>query len=222
MKIISRFKDYYDYYSNIYGIDEKINYNRKLFNKYDSIFKEIKKTEFRPVLCYTKWEMKYIDYDFYWLIVCGRQFLIYKKNSDPNFTLHILGSELDELLPHKKKGSFWDSYSNTPIEYYYGFYTDKNLQLNIQEKSPIIVLNPKRNEDFITSDSPILGTIKNFVSLYPADKIYQDICYFFLNQIHGSADINVPVELDDKYKIQYHGFDKISFRPKSRFNNHKN
>lgn len=35
MKIISQYKDYYDYLIGFYGIDEKIVLDRRKFNKYN-------------------------------------------------------------------------------------------------------------------------------------------------------------------------------------------
>ena len=164
------------------------------------------------------------EYDFSWVIVCGKRFVLFRKKepvrkewiaykNSPEVEKDLGIVRDDTKKGYRKWGYTLLSRRKTP-EYYMGEFSQKNLDFCIKHKSPIIVLEDGR----FTTDSPILGDIPNFVSMYPAEQIYQDISYFFLNQVNGSPDIDPPVVLDDKFKIEYHGFDKVSFRPTMRKN----
>lgn len=229
MKIISKFKDYYDFYSNIYGIDEKVTYKRDLFNLSPLSSKPepftVKKREVDLERLYIRYRSseKLTEYHTYWLIICGKRFLIYNKGPSEVWEAYVEDCDIEKYLPIKKKTddkktkNHWNYYSKLPVEYFSGEFSQKNLDLNVKVKSPIVLVECYSREDELGwNSSPILGDIKNLPNLYPADQLYQDINYFFLNQVNGSADIDLPVTLDDKYKISYHGFDKISFRPKMR------
>lgn len=212
MKIISKFRDYYDFYStNFGGPDPKIVYERHLLNDTSFSFFEngntISKDDLDADLRYST--STCYDYDFRWLIVCGKRFLLFRKSEYPKtqiWTAYKNSSEVEKYLNlGKGKRRAWKYFSP---EYYMGEFSQKNLNFCIKHKSPIIVVDGR-----FTTDSPILGDIINFVSTYPAEQIYQDISYFMLNQINGSPDIDPPVVLDDKFKIEYAGFDlKQSFR----------
>jgi hypothetical protein len=228
MKIVSKFKDYYDHISHIYGQDTKVVYERHLINDLSiSYFNDsniIKKDDLDidglsyPSNC---------KYDFRWLIVCGKRFLLFRKGEYPKtqiWTSYKNSSEVrnyvsltrskeDESSRYRKyRSSEWFYRRRKRPEYFMGEFCQKNLDFCIKHKCPIIVIEGNR----FTTDSPILGDIINFVSMYPAEQIYQDISYFMLNQINGSPDIDPPVLLDDKFKIDYHGFNKVSFRPTMR------
>lgn len=217
MKIISKFKDYYDYLSHIYGQDSKITWERHLedYIPYDTpnILKK-GEVDLSGVDDHT------MKYEFCWVIVCGKRFLFFRKSEYPkeNWTAYKNSEEVKEYLslaggknPRRK----WSYFTKKQPEYFMGEFSQKNLDFCVKHKSPVIVVYGYR----FTTDSPILGDIPNFVSLYPAEQIYQDISYFLLNQVNGSPDIDPPVVLDDKFKIDYHGFDKYSFRPKMRKRN---
>jgi len=220
MKIISKFRDYYDFYSthSFGGPDPKVVYERHLLNDIslsciddvNKIFGDDLDIDLRlpSSTCY--------DYDFRWLIVCGKRFLLFRTSKYPKTQIWTAYKNSTEVEKHlnllKGKRSRWEVYPRKTPEYYMGEFSQKNLDFCIKHKSPVVVIDYGR----FTTDSPILGDIVNFVSMYPAEQIYQDISYFMLNQINGSPDIDPPVVLDDKFKIEYHGFNKVSFRPTMR------
>jgi|LakMenE18May11ns_1017448.scaffolds.fasta_scaffold9790241_2 hypothetical protein len=219
MKIITKFKDYYDFYStNFGGPDPKVVYERHLLNDLSQIYfnddSKIKNDEVDLVL---RLANTIYDYDFRWLIVCGKKFLLFRKSEYPKTQIWTAYKNSTEVEKHlnllKGKRSRWEVYPRKTPEYYMGEFSQKNLDFCIKHKSPVVVIEGGR----FTTDTPILGDIINFVSMYPAEQIYQDISYFMLNQINGSPDIDPPVVLDDKFKIEYAGFDKkYSFRPAMR------
>lgn len=208
MRIISKFKDFYDFLGYQWK-DPKVTWERKLFNDHFPIFtpdtfsnKELELGGLNiPSNC---------KYEFRWLIVCGKQYLLFRKSESPKLSEDIWTAYKDseEVEHHLRlsKNTYWKP--NQP-EHYTGQFYQKNLDFCIKHKSPIIVTEGSK---FVT-DSPILGNIVNFVSMYSAEQIYQDISYFLSNQINGSPDINPPVSIDNNGKIEAHGFDlKQSFR----------
>jgi hypothetical protein len=222
MKIFSKFKDYYDHISHIWGEDSRVVYERHLLNDFSQIYfnddsKIEKEGDFDLDLRISIHRLH--DYDFRWLIVCGKRFLLFRTSKYPKtqiWTAYKNSTEVEKYLNLLKgKRSRWEVNPKKTPEYYMGEFSQKNLDFCIKHKSPVVVIE----NDRFTTDSPILGDIPNFVSMYPADQIYQDISYFMLNQINGSPDIDPPVVLDDKFKIEYAGFDKkYSFRPAMRKN----
>ncbi len=225
MKIISRFKDYYDFVNYQYGEDTKYTWERKLFVDcpFPPIFQQnITKDEVD--LGGLSYHHSKSTYDYRWLIVCGKRFLlfrqysyVYPKISEWNraWTAYKDSSEIEgDLYITRNKVQKLKYFTRQLPEYFMGEFSEKNLNFCIKHKSPIVVVAAGLH--YFTTDSPILGDIINFVSMYPAEQIYQDISYFMMNQINGSPDLDPPVVLDDKFKIDYHGFTKESFRPKSR------
>jgi len=218
MKIISRFRDYYDHIGKIYGEDSRYVWERKLFDEskfsiLSGIFLSDKEGDLEGIAySYSK-----SPYEFRWLIVCGKRFLLFRKivhGQENSWTAYKNSKEIEgDLHISREKRPKWSYFSRKTPEYFMGEFSPKNLDLCVKYKSPIMVI---ATQGYYTTDSPVLGDIVNFVSLYPAEQIYQDISYFMMNQINGSPDLDPPVVLDDKFKIDYHGFTKESFRPKSR------
>ena len=218
MKIKSRFKDYYDFLSYQWE-DSKYVWERKLFSE-DSFFfsrcqQFLSKNEGDlEGIAYSYGES---PYEFRWLIVCGKRFLLFRKivhGQENSWMAYKNSKEIEgDLHISREKRPKWSYFSRKTPEYFMGEFSQKNLDLCVKYKSPIMVI---ATQGYYTTDSPVLGNIVNFVSLYPAEQIYQDISYFMMNQINGSPDLDPPVVLDDKFKIDYHGFTKESFRPKSR------
>lgn len=238
MKIISKFKDYYDYLSHVYGEDEKYAFNRKLLTDDvddDSVYSIDSNKIDIPYMRYSRvLDKKNIEY--FWMIVCGKLFFVYNKkisleNPEKKHIAYKKGDEfIEEFLPivkpknDRKKGyrkwkwdSIWDQRKQP--EEFMGGYSEKYLDINIEYFSPICILLEHGRGFKCIPASPILGEVANFVSLYPDNQIYQDITYFLSNQVNGSPDLDPPVVLDDKYKIEYHGYTKESFRPKMREKN---
>ena len=220
MKIKSRFKDYYDFYSLQYA-DPKHIWERKLFMHDDFPFFEENMTKDEVDLQGLSYYYSKGDYEFRWLIVCGKRFLLFRKlrsayrdisKYDPTWTAYKESKEVeDNLNITRTQRSKYNYFSRHFPEYFMGDFSEKNLNFCIKHKSPIVLVSVGLN--YFTTDSPILGDIVNFVSMYSTEQIYQDISYFMMNQINGSPDIDPPVDIDNEGKILSHGFDlKQSFR----------
>lgn len=229
MYIKSSFKDYYDFINSSYGIDKKYTFDRKIVNLKDTLYPFEVKTfpsdlgiPFMEKYSFKKSENDK-DYEFVWVLVCGKIFSIYKeKYNNTPWSIIEPDSPILEFLGIKTTNkiitSFFEGWRKD-LDFYRGFYSEVFLNLNKEAKSPIVIIcntNRYYRKNFgiqYIPGSPELKQIKGFVSLYPPEQIYQDIYYFLSNQVNGSPDINPPVELSDKSKILEHGFDlKKSFR----------
>lgn len=186
MKIISKWKDYYDYLSGIYGIDNLIVYDRReniIKHEYDST--SASKIEFH---------------------ICNRVYTVYEyKGKFYHLYEDIL--KLDKVL--KKEGSrtilgYWrgkpDSWSKKEnwSERHNG-----ETNLNKKERQPVLLKN------FYGVYVPFLSSY-NFHKVLPADEIYQEICAF-MGWLKDNPEI--PNKQTNLEKLDSHGFDrKKSFR----------
>ena len=222
MKIVSKFRDYYDHIGKIYSEESRYVWERKLFIDYPFPPSFQQNMTDRDVdlggLSYYHGKS---TYEYRWLIVCGKRFLLFRQHSyvypkisewTRVWTAYKDSSEIeDDLYITKNKDQKLKYFTRHLPDYFMGEFSEKNLNFCIKHKSPVIVVDAGLK--YYTTDSPILGDIINFVSLYSAEQIYQDISYFMMNQINGSPDIDPPVDIDNKGKILSHGFDlKQSFR----------
>lgn len=204
MKIKSKFSDYYDSLSFVYGQDPKVFYKREFTNLDDTSNYHLKKDIDTSIFNY--YMLRYFpDYEFRWIIICGKGFLIAKLGKAWHFV-----EEHDERFKISRK-YFISKFSYDIIK------IPKLLKINLDLGCPICVVTTNiRNDIKCIGASPILGDISGFVKMYPSEQIYQDICDFFLNTLAGSPDADPPVEIEDKYKIIGHGFDKLSFKHRKR------
>lgn len=186
MKIISKFKDYYDYITHVYGIDELIIYNRVPFNK-DLLFRSGYNM---PSISYWRTYKSLSDYSFRWLCIMGEYYLQSKlSNSNDDFKIienfvRISQNNHDDLIKlHKELNSPVFAIVNVT---WGTFHIDKNI--------PIL------------SDSGI-------ASIISPEQMYQQLSAFINSVLRDNVDTKPPVQIDDKYKLTQAGFDaKISFR----------
>ena len=221
MKIHSRFKDYYDYLTKVYGEDPLVNWERNLLSETQDVFtlKNIANLDPNGWVG-TKWGYWATHHECMLLIVAGRRFLLYKKKPSPD---ELLPKQWTALTPDSpdalKLNGFnhwskkWQKVSPESIKRYTGMYTDEAMNLCIRFQSPILWINVDYRESTIIPSGPVLSEVHGLPGLYPAEQIFQDISDFWLNRAKGSPDADPPVEVDDKIKILNHGFDKTSFRP---------
>ena len=223
MKIISQFKDYYDYVAHLYGGgDPKIVYNRqRLTNEllysgstlYQSIhiaFSDLKENDLPS-------SPRRTDYGFRWLSVCGKLYLIVDSLISlnpfisPAFEPHIVTEKTDKKL--------YDEITTTSK---YLWTTRRTVWVGIESKSateisriikaPVFLFHSNGREIVVDSAIPRLTNL-GMPSLYPAEQLYQDISYFICNTMKDSPDMMPRTEMTDKERILQHGFDlKQSFR----------
>jgi hypothetical protein len=199
MKIISKWKDYYDYLQGVYGIDPLMVYDRRG----DTARPDI------PSDTLYMWDFA----------ICNKEYLVYeykgKFYNTPEQYIElnsILKADNKERLTVRKK----DYYVRTPIE------TLENAQekwkrdnevptdANKKYRQPVLVRSSyARLREDVKWKVPHLE-LYGFASFYPAEKIYQEISSF-LGWLRDYPEI--PNKQTDTEKLVSHGFDKkVSFR----------
>lgn len=204
MKIISRFKDYYDYVGHQMGmIDPKIVYDRN---------KKIVETEESNFLLnilnpfpYSSRKLDMMGLDLKYLCVNGKLVTLYNLMKENRFYRVVSKEIFDQYL--NKVFYYRRSYQFSPFE------TSKlvdDLSKSIQQ--PIFMCSRIGYKVFVEEDIPILKN-HNYSSIQSPQQIYQDIEHYITNVLRTNPDTLVPVEVEDKHKITQHGFDiKKSFR----------
>ena len=234
MKIISKYKDYYDYLVHLYGEDEKVVYNRGDISVKGSnvsipstfhseklslpIFVDHKDRLFMnfgdPK---SKWRNDSIINC--WLVVVGKVYPLIEKTEDAIVRYEILDGE-----KHKKLGKFfkrkyfYPEYDSPVTEVGQHFWWVDEICKELD--SPVFIM-----KDVVCYQRSLECTVKNryfplkdiegFVSLYSPEQIYQDINHYILNTMRESPDYMPPGNpaQTNEEKIVSHGFDKkISFR----------
>lgn len=210
MKLISKYKDYYDYLTGIYGIDKKLVLDRtKFISIKDISFTERDKVTF--YICGFKIEGFHLNGQFYYL---------------------------DELKQFAKPIDKWDRYwggvdenqysiivssLNNKSEYFQSTVIIDENKINEQVNCPILIKRQNglllgkikiksryssfsRTEDIHLDPFPILKEF-NIQSVFTPEQLY----LMLYNWLSKTKDI--PNNLTDKEKIVGHGFDlKHSFR----------
>jgi hypothetical protein len=219
MKIISKFKDYYDHISHIYGADPKIVYERPTFirpegGEYNIIFVELNGV-FPIHLTYDGND----PYDYELLVICGRPFLVRQKKCDfkkpnENRPKEAMASN-DAYLALTRKFLM--------REFQRDFFEDGDYSMLIELahrlRQPVFLvkgIQSQRNEQkcyfSVQNKVPVLADL-GVPKLLEATRLYQDIAYFISNVINPSPDLDPPVKFSDSERLQQHGFDKkLSFR----------
>lgn len=201
MIINSDFKDYYDYLAHQYR-DNKIVYDREEIiivdrEKYPELY-DFSQKYTRESVVYEKRKIVYRDTTEI-LLIAGRVFA-FRSYFDTNECAHIR----DYKEPYKMwQNSFWQK-SEKLVEN--GARLPKALELN-QKYAPIIYLHPRMSSDCIGILNPCLKQFSPPISTW---EIFQDVM-----SVLGSVEPKIP-EMDDKTKLDSHGFDHHSFRPTSR------
>lgn len=189
MKIISKFKDYYDYLVGIYGVDEKLVLDRTEFTS-----PSIELTENSKVRFY----------------ICG--FIVEGLFKNGKFLYQ------DELIPyckeHNKRRFWWNSYMYEDFYHINDQYILKKpikskVDHNEKLKCPILkveIMKKLFNDDNNFSKFPILKAY-DFHKVFSAEEIW-----LMLSEWLG-RERPIVNKLTNNEKIITHGFDlKTSFR----------
>ena len=204
MIIISSFKDYYDYLTHLYGVDEKIIFNRK--KKLKTFFLS-KKRLFLPFNQYQTF--------FHYLIVCGKCYFIRRGTCNPPLKDSV-------ILAEDAKKIFSSFIPSIYPEAVFERETQELIQISKEIESPIFKVTwvswNKQKHLYcyeVDSNIPCLEQL-GFSKIQSPEEVYQNVSYFLTNILNPSPDLNPPVTIqDDKIKILEHGFDlKTSFRGK--------
>jgi len=229
MKIISKFKDYYDGYSYGYNNDPKVRY-------------WIRKTENIDISKYLLTNLEkdilrtYNNYHSGYLIIAGKiyPFVSIHTEADihvkpkteyffnPDDLMKRHAQEKNKIMRARKhrnwKWSYWfQSLSKRDVtEFFNKKYPDMS-NLCIEYNTPIILIEPRR-PGYQEREKTYRTCVKNInlkdyglSKVFKAPEIYQILDVFINNVL---VDDKMPMSpMTDLEKVQSHGFDtKISFR----------
>lgn len=207
MKIITprNNKDFYDYLTGIYGIDDKVVFDRRVFNVLKSsdspLFSKIKRPEDRGKIIYLyafdEVENKHFDRAIgsftYSLLEAGNHWYIFRTERylDDSGKVNIDWSFIKKIVVDKKMHS-----GETPLTLFQCEYWHRCTTEQIKRFLKDGISNP------IIKDTPITSFVK-------ADDVYQGI-YAYISSLN---DIDYIDNRNDIQKLESAGFDKkISFR----------
>lgn len=198
MKLISRYRDFYDHISHIFGVDEKIVYVRDVIPHTEVISSVI--PGYRK-LCEFKHHLVHGEVTTIIVIVDKMYFVV--RTSGGERVVDPYGRTINSRYFFRDKS-----------------HTDPEMILSFTKKVgvPVYRINRIRSEGdklvaTIDSKTPRISDISGLVGMLDAQQTYQSIAYAIANQLKPSPDTSPPIEIDDKYKIVAAGFDlKQSFR----------
>jgi len=225
MKIISNFKDYYDY---LFGI----NYEKgKVFKREFDIIK-IKELKLNSYLAsynsnFYYEHNKHYEYDFIegQLSFCEKIYpyiIAINTSSGTHSIYYELSEQLKKIIEYKFNLKYVDAFfndisfnvkkyhkiHNTPIINHLNTSDYLNIDYSIIYKSKILENHKEgRYLEGITINTPL--KLLNFYNIMPAEKAYQEISMYL--SVLDNKENNECI-INDKYRIASKGFDKKSFR----------
>lgn len=213
MKIISKFKDYYDTASS-YGIDKEVLYVRtpqktKLTsdqNGFGRLNSYIRGYEV---------EKRLIGF-------CGEIYplLVLYPTDDTSGYKRISGAKpiicysREEFLRYhsvKKSRTYYRYRFDAPLDMFYSQDYSSCKELFQSLKAPIFMVSVAHRETFVETNIKLKDL--NFYRIKDSATAFQDIFQFVSGVLAGSE--NPMVQISDKDKIAKRGFDKWSFRKQS-------
>ena len=235
MYIISKKKDYYDGVAGTTGIDKTIIYDRqiievdekdypKVFRKYSPWTNREPSSFVKLSNTHIKKELRGVYEDTRPFIVgfCGKLYVGWKLYNEGK-ELPIGGRELittitydneniKELVElHSWDGNFEDNLNYVltydPIEFFRGFNSPVFIHDSDYGRKDFDRRWPHYNPKFFIN--PLLKEYQ-FYKIFDAVQAFQEI-QMFLSGVLGNKEKDI-VEVQDKYKITQHGFNKWSFR----------
>lgn len=217
MKIISPFKDYYDWIAGKYGGgDPRLIYKRTKIQGQDTkdrvIYDIVSGRSYElSSLNANRYRLGKSTYSFNILIFCGRQYLVVKIDGATNILSEEKHPDLWQMLNKTLKGITSLSLKSTSIDFYLGKQTQFAENLCKQYDQPVLLIVDDLGA-MVNNRIPVLQDV-GFASIMSAEQCYQEISHFLGNVLRENPDTKPPVEIDDKYKIIGAGFDtKTSFR----------
>ena len=233
MRIISKFKDYYDHVGHSYGLaDPKVLYNRGPVGRYiaaKKIGSIVTPASFEdiPFSAIEGLAGKSVDYmalpnftqdienNQYWyynppfiLCVAGRTFPVITLKENKQSVVFDIDKHEKFIIRNK---------TNKNYDFKYHFVqSDTVIYISKTIGHPVFMIKNTgwSNYTIIDAKVPILSDY-GLANIYQPEQLYQDLEYFILNTMQGSPDImpeGKPPQTNEE-KITGHGFDlKQSFR----------
>ena len=208
MKIISKFKDYYDC-GMTYGLDNKLHYVRHIeeFTPSEKIVKTIKDNKYRNLrTCYYS-NVKYKNnltkgYESTYLLFCGKFIpiikVIYKNELIPSEYIH----GYDKCFEFYKLSN----YENIFVEFMRTFTNELILNEHTVEKSPILLF--EKSYQVVNGNKNVSLKKLNLVKFMDPITTFQEIAMFMGNTLCDTSTPKMPVG-GDKVILQSKGFDEI-------------
>jgi len=228
MKIISKFRDYYDGYANYSNEDVKV----KVWVRKEE---DIEISKYKLVVLEEKKMRTSLNYEAGYIIIAGKVYPFVSHYKDGGWKwidgiYSYIGSKTDYFFDTKSLKEERKDYQNEKSKYWrYDTFGDRNLNnffnteypdmtdLCIEYDTPIIAIRPESSQykngikTFRTCYKNINLKEHGLTKLFTAPEIYQIIDVFVSNVL---VKDEMPIsEMTDAEKIQSHGFDKkTSFR----------
>lgn len=232
MKIISKFKDYYDYVEYLYsqeGGDPNNTYVRKDIESSDKFnvewFTIEAKGEIPPkplpkVDRYWGKNPEPFPWTYKWCSVCGKLYLLVKGGSELSSTKYKLITETHPSLGLVYSRSSRNRYKEPTIEELIRVPNSTCVEISKKLQIPVFILEDPYYKNLrkpfhvtLSRTVPNLGEL-GFASLISAEQMYQEIA-MFLSSLKETPDSCPPVKVSDKDRLTQRGHDaKVSFRGK--------
>lgn len=234
MYIISKKKDYYDGVVGTVGIDKTIVYEREFIEIED--YKEFP-SEFRRNQPWRKWndqnhflnlnkysinkESKYQKFDSFIIGFCGKLYLGWKFHWETEEDRKWYGRFQTDVIygyddaKEHLNNDHWGSNLTDDVNYVLNY---NPMDLFREYKTPIFVYDSHYNRMDIDDGyrdksrfiiNPLLKEYE-FYKIFDPFTTFQEI-QMFVSGVLGTGEKEI-IEVDDKYKIAQHGFNKWSFR----------
>ena len=212
MRIISDFKDYYD------GVAHSFFEKDCIYIRKESEISDNEKEIFKILNIYGEGYNRSasISLDYYnvffctLIFFCGKIYTIF-HNSD--FSKVFFNKEDFINFANKTSGRILPKWSLAVYKADFFFeLSGKDTKVNQQFNSPIVVFTSYSRKSYCSKSRLIKDANLNdfsFASIIDPYTAFQEI-YMFMNSIYRN-DKDV-VQIEDKYRIEQHGFDKNSFR----------
>jgi hypothetical protein len=219
MKIISKFKDYYDYLSGVYGVDEKLVLDRTDFTSMINILPGYSPCILSVLIADTLYEGLYHEGNFYWgKDLLKLEYVDVKRNrwlkKDPNFAyITIKGKEMRISLYPVENKECLNSLHNIPIMIVDNLISKESKYkglLRTYSRNFNNFYDLQRGQEVSLLPNPILKDI-GIQSILDPKTIWIELSAWLGKQV-SKNEKQVPIG-DDKIRIEAHGFDyKTSFR----------
>lgn len=225
MKIISKYKDYYDYVAYQYGEDPLIVYNRQPFKHNDELFKYVV-DQMRYKSCYFPTRHvapKPNERHYKWLVINAKLYLLTADDNQSPYK--VITPELyQQIIADGNTFELSSSWSRRIYPYLsgYEYYIANNILYDTLVAASRVLNTPVFEISDLQFGCGIIETGKckipvlselGIASIIPAEKIFQELSYFIGNVMKDTPDVKPPVTIDNDLRIEGHGFDlKQSFR----------
>ena len=226
MRILTKNKDYYDGVAGTMGIDKTIIYDRNVikFDDKAEFPKQFKAGKFRNKNNFLNLDMygidseKYLDCSSFVIGFCGRLYVgwkfFYKGKHEDHYDISY---DVDFIKKHIKHKT-WSSNLDDDLNYILNY---DSIDLFREFNTPIFIFDNSSNRIYMNIKNEvnwgkpkfiINGNLKSycFYKVFDSFTAFQEI-QMFISGVLGVGE-NSIIEIEDKYKIKKHGFDKWSFR----------